>query len=88
MMLTEKARRMVQECVDTGLYGTTVDEAAVRLICERLLQLRNEGFLPRTESANVQKCPDCGSHKLSDLSGMGSTEKEYQCQDCERKFAL
>jgi uncharacterized protein YlzI (FlbEa/FlbD family) len=31
-------------------------------------------------------CPNCGSPKYTDLSGMGP-EKEYECQDCFNHYA-
>lgn len=40
-------RDYLRALVATGLYGNSVEEAAERLVCERLERLIADGFIPR-----------------------------------------
>jgi len=46
--LSDKALAMLARLVETGLFGLNVDDVARRLVDDRLRQLQDEGWLPRT----------------------------------------
>lgn len=55
--VTEQVYTMLQRCVDTGLYGRNVEEAAERLICHEL------ETLPSIYGYDDHEQPRCSASK-------------------------
>lgn len=86
MTITKQMNAHLERLLETGLFGTTVEDVMERLLCERVRQLIESGELKWAGlESNGPRCARCGSPKITALEAMGNTT--WQCQDCGTQFS-